>query len=93
VSLTKKGINGTELLYQTSFISRLVWNYDFEMIVTAQIGKNVSIILTCVPFLRSVLDNLHPEWSTSAHKMWARDSDAVLEALDPSPSCNGADWL
>lgn len=38
---------------------------DFKVVVATQVGMNVSIILACVPFLKPLLDNLHPGWSTS----------------------------
>ena len=38
---------------------------DFRLAVVTQIGMNLTIILACVPFLKPLLDNIQPGWSTS----------------------------
>jgi len=38
--------------------------YDWKVAVVTQIGMNVSIITACVPFLKPVMAQLQPGWST-----------------------------
>ena len=38
---------------------------EFKETVATEVALNASIILACVPFMKPLLDNLQPGWSTS----------------------------
>ena len=59
-------LTALRLFYITQALGSSDRTYElFTATVVTQVGMNVSIIVTCIPFVKQFLDHIQPGWSTS----------------------------